>query len=107
MRGTRTLEGLRIEVARGEIDRAIAHLTIMVAPAIRWVERLYFRGVVTNSQGQGVVEDNATSELVDLARRGDHALFVELASLLVPSEKVEECWVGARRRLGLEVRPGQ
>ena len=46
--------------------------------------------------------DNAAAELLDLCRADDRAGFDALASALMPAEEVDECWAGARRRLGLE-----
>lgn len=45
--------------------------------------------------------DNASQELVDLARQGDAAGFRALAACVMPVEEIGECWAGARRRLGL------
>ena len=44
--------------------------------------------------------DNASAELVDLARAGDESGFRALASCLMPAGEVEECWHGVRARLG-------
>ena len=52
--------------------------------------------------------DNASGELVDRARAGDEGGFRALASCLMPADEIEECWRGARARLGLSdgiVRP--
>jgi len=49
--------------------------------------------------------DNASGELVDCARAGDEEGFRALASCLMPADEIEECWRGARARLGLIVRP--
>ena len=48
-----------------------------------------------------VVGDNASSELVDLARAGDRDGFDALASCLMPADTIAECWNGVRRRLRL------
>jgi len=48
-----------------------------------------------------VVADNATEELVTLARSGDRAGFDALASCLMPTEQIAECWTGVRVRLGM------
>lgn len=48
------------------------------------------------------VGDNASAELVDLARAGDREGFRALASCLMPVKKVDECWSGTRKRLKLE-----
>ncbi len=45
--------------------------------------------------------DNASQELVDLARAGDRDGFTALAGCLMPADEVEECWAGTRQRLGL------
>ena len=45
--------------------------------------------------------DNAATELMALARRGDEAGFRALAVCVMPLEEVGECWAGARGRLGL------
>ena len=47
------------------------------------------------------VADNATEELVTLARSGDRAGFDALASCLMPTEQIAECWTGVRVRLGM------
>lgn len=49
------------------------------------------------------VSDNATEELLALAKSGDRAGFKELASVLMPMDEVDECWEGTRRRLRLPV----
>ena len=47
-----------------------------------------------------VVGDNATEELVDLARADQRAEFEALAACLMPKERIAECWRGARARIG-------
>ena len=47
------------------------------------------------------VADNATEELVTLARSGDRAGFDALASCLMATEQIAECWTGVRVRLGM------
>jgi len=44
--------------------------------------------------------DNASAELVGLARAGDREGFRALAGCLMPAAQVEECWRGVRARLG-------
>ena len=44
--------------------------------------------------------DNASAELVGLARAGDREGFRALAGCLMPAAQVEECWRGTRARLG-------
>ena len=44
--------------------------------------------------------DNASGELVGLARACDYGGFRALASCLMPIDEIEECWRGARARLG-------
>lgn len=46
--------------------------------------------------------DNASAELVDLARAGDRDAFAALAGCLMPAGEVDECWAGCRRRLGFQ-----
>ena len=47
-----------------------------------------------------VVPDNATAELVELARAGKRAEFDVLAACLMPREQIATCWAGTRVRLG-------
>ena len=50
---------------------------------------------------EGSVGDNASAELIALARSGDREGFDAMAGCLMPSEAVAECWAGTRQRLGL------
>ena len=45
--------------------------------------------------------DNASAELIDLARIDDRDGFNALAACLMPPIRVAECWNGTRARLGL------
>lgn len=47
------------------------------------------------------VSDNTTEELVAFAQHGNKLGFVELAKCVMPTHKIEECWIGTRARLGL------
>lgn len=46
-------------------------------------------------------DDNTTDELLAFARAGDRVGFDALAACLMPPDRVEECWTGARSRLGV------
>lgn len=49
--------------------------------------------------------DNVTDELMELVRQGDEARFRELAACVMPAGEVDECWAGARARLGFSGPP--
>lgn len=63
----------------------------------RWELLTVFEPVIADT----VVPDNASEELVALARTGDRDAFDALAACLMPPESVAECWAGTRVRLGL------
>ena len=46
--------------------------------------------------------DNVTQELLELVQAGDEAGFRALAGCVMPAGEVDECWCGARARLGLQ-----
>jgi len=45
--------------------------------------------------------DNVTRELLELVKAGDEAGFSALAGCVMPAGEVDDCWHGARARLGL------
>ena len=86
--GCRVVEGRAGE----DVDRVAPD-----APVYIYEQALSVAGVTCGQPG-----DNATEELLALARSGDRAGFDALAGCLMPAEKVGECWSGARQRLGGE-----
>ena len=52
--------------------------------------------------GETVEGDNVAQELVEMVKRGDEAGFRALAGCVMPAGEVDECWCGARARLGLQ-----
>ena len=52
-------------------------------------------------EDEAVEGDNVTRELLALVNRGDEVGFRALAGCVMPADEVDDCWWGARARLGL------
>ena len=88
---------------RSQVEEAVRDLGSMdmgataIGDSVRWTVR--FSRLPTAPIDQQ--RDNATEELVALAREGKREEFDALAGCLMPANEIAACWTGTRCRLGL------